>query len=377
MTGVRAHTGWGPQMPTNVVRSSQTRRATLPSLCPIVVIPMHNVSRPAHTRRCRHALRWVSALLLALTGSVSIAQTPPAPLALMDALAFADGHPRAEAGTEAWLPARPQPLHLACHSLAFNNARPADAERDTAWGPLLPAAAAQRLEIMQRFFDVLLADLSYMRDNEAMAVAYIQFDRAENRRDLGQYSPLAVAELEAAYQVIRRRRAASDAARRVSRSLLAQAMGTPEDLPKDLVDPPPPADTPPPALDVVVATASAQNPRIRALRDGADATQEALLRMALRQQALELLERLELLAVAAEQTRVEVDWRDLKLDQSRTMYEMEVTADLGYAMSRQTKAHRERMAVDLCRILTRAELDALQGKPIEISSAADSPEATR
>jgi hypothetical protein len=334
---------------------------------------MHHANRLPRAARRRNRLLCTLVLLLAAAAKVPAA-SPPDPLTLTAALGFADAHPRVQAGDQAWLPPRPQPLHLACHTLVFDNARPADAERDTAWGPLLPAAAAQRLEIMQRFFDVLLADLSYMRDNEAMAVAYIQFDRAQNRRDLGQYSPLAVAELEAAYQVIRRRRAASDAARRVTRSLLAQALGTPEDLPKNLVDPPPAADAPLPELAAVVDAALANNPRIRALRDGTDTAQDTLVTMAVRQQALELLERLELLAVAAEQTRVEADWRDLKLDQSRTMYEMEVTADLGYSMSRQTKARRDRMAVDLCRTLTRAQLDALQGKPVRVMRAADTPE---
>lgn len=328
---------------------------------------MHFANRLPRAAHRRNQL--LCTLVLVLAAANAPAALPPDPLTLTDALGFADGHPRVQAGDHAWLPPRPQPLHLACHTLVFDNARPGDAARDTAWGPLLPVVAAQRLEIMQRYFDVLLADLSYMRDNEAMAVAYIQFDRAENRRDLGQYSPLAVAELEAAYQVIRRRRAASDAARRVTRSLLAQALGTPEDLPKNLVDPPPAADAPLPELSAVVETALAGNPRVRALRDDADAAQDALATMAVRQQALELLERLDLLAVAAEQTRVEADWRDLKLDQSRTMYEMEVTADLGYSMSRQTKARRERMAVDLCRTLTRAQLDALQGKPVGVLEA--------
>ncbi|WP_295882792.1 TolC family protein [uncultured Thiohalocapsa sp.] len=325
---------------------------------------MHLSSRSARSRCSVPRLPCLLAALLGLAAGAAVAAPPPDPLRLADALGFADDHPRVQLGADAVLPPRSQPLFLGCHTLAFDNARPGDAARDVAWSPLLPAVDAQRLAIMQRFFDVLLADLSYMRDNEAMAVAYIQFDRAENRRELGQTSALTVAELEAAYQLIRRRRAASDAARRVTRSLLAQALGTPEDLPKNLVDPPPAADLPPQELDAVVAAALSDNPRVQALRDGTDPAQDALVAMAVRQEALELLERQALLDVAAEQTRVEADWRDLKLDQSRTMYEMEVTADLGYSMSRQTKARRDRMAVDLCRTLTQAQLDALQGKPV-------------
>jgi hypothetical protein len=46
------------------------------------------------------------------------------------------------------------------------------------------------------------------------------------------------------------------------------------------------------------------------------------------------------------------------------MYEMEVTADLGYSMSQQTKARRDQTEVALCQALTLAELNALQGRPL-------------
>jgi hypothetical protein len=307
----------------------------------------------------------------------------PDPLGLPQALEYAADHPRVRAATDKTagetargaLPPRAQPLYLGCHTLAFGSARGNDQRRDTTWGALLAPAVAQRLEIMQRYFDVLLADLSFMRDNEAMAVAYIQFDRAANRRELGQFSPLAVAELEAAYQQIRRRRAASDASRRLTRALLAQAMGTPEDLPKTLIAPPAPSlPEPPPALEPVIETALADNAHLRDALARGGAAEDDLLAMAVRQQALELLLRLEVLGVAAEQTRVEADWRDLKLDESRTMYEMEVTADLGYSMSQQTKAHRDRTAVQLCQALTLAELAALQGKPLLAAPAVPATE---
>jgi hypothetical protein len=306
-----------------------------------------------------------------LLGPAAAVPPPPEPLTLDQALAYAADHPRVRAGDDAALPPRPHPLYLACHALSFPGARAADEARDIAWGPLLPPLAAQRLEIMQRFYDVLLADLSYARDNEAMAVGYIQFDRGVNRQELGQFSDLAVAELEAAYQLIRRQRAASDAARRLTRSLLAQALGTPEDLPKTLVEPVLPADAAPaPELEPVVAAALAENQQVRARLDAGDEAADAVVAMAVRQRALELILRLDLLGVAAEQTRIESDWRDLKLDQSRTMYEMEVTADLGYSMSQQTKARRDELAVAFCRALTLAELDALQGRPIAAADKA-------
>jgi len=287
----------------------------------------------------------------------------PDPLTLEQALGFAAGHPRVAADADAAALPRREPLFLGCHSLAFTGARAGDPQRDVAWSPLLTPLAAQRLAIRQRFYDVLLADLSFARDNEAMAVAYVQLDRASAREELGQFSPLKTAELAADYQLIRRQRAASEAAQRVTRALLAQALGRPEDLPRDLVTPELAAgDGELPELEAVVKAALADNARVSALMQGRSEPQRALVATEVRQQALELLIRLELLNVIAEQARTESDWRDLKLDESRTMYELEVRADLGYSMSQQTRARRDEEKVALCQALTRAELDALQGR---------------
>ncbi len=287
----------------------------------------------------------------------------PEPLTLEQALGFAAGHPRVLASAGDELFPRRQPLFLGCHELAFTGTRGRDDARDAAWSALLAPETAQRLAIMQRFFDVLLADLSYSRDSEALAVAYIQFDRARVRAELGQFSPLKVAELEAGYQLILRQRAASEASQRITRSLLAQALGRPDKLPRDLITPDLTlAETPPPELDAALAAALQNNPRVQQLMAEGSPAERTLIEMEVRQQALELLTRLELLGVIAEQARIESNWRDLKLDESRTMYELEAQADLGFSMSQQTKARRDEEQVALCRTLTRAELEALQGK---------------
>ncbi|WP_242479187.1 TolC family protein [Lamprobacter modestohalophilus] len=291
----------------------------------------------------------------------------PDPLSLEQALGFAETHPRVRAeqattGTSLDLP-RAQPLYLGCHSLAFSGARVNDAERDVAWSALLSSTNAQRLEITQRFYDVLLADLSFARDNEAMAVAFIQFDRAEAREALGQFSPLRTAELQADYQLIRRQRAASEAAQRVTRAMLATAMGHPASLPRQLITPALDASTPESMdLDTVVNAAIEHNPEVKTLMQGRSDAEQALVRMAVRERALELLTRLQLLQVIAEQARSESDWRDLKLDESRTLYELEAKADLGFSMSQQTKARRDEQETAFCRALTRAELNALRGQ---------------
>jgi hypothetical protein len=308
-------------------------------------------------------------VMLAGCGLLWAAESQPAspqvpdPLTLEQALGFAADHPRVRGGDEPVPLQRRQPLFLGCHSLAFSGTRGDDADRDTAWSPLLTDLAAQRLAIRQRFYDVLLADLSYARDNEAMAVAYIQYDRAVAREELGQFSPLKTAELEAEYQLIRRQRAASEAAQRITRALLAQALGRPEELPRDLITPDLSSDKPGlPEIEAVVKAALAANPRVAELTADRPPAVRALVEMEVRQQALELLTRLELLNVIAEQARTESNWRDLKLDESRTMYELEVKADLGFSMSQQTRARRDEEKVALCQALTRAELAALQGE---------------
>ncbi len=287
----------------------------------------------------------------------------PEPLDLGQALGFAEAHPRTRLGAAGPLPRR-LPLYLACHDLAFGAAATGDNTRNRPVDALLDPVDAQRLEILARFLDVVLADLSFSRYNEAMAVAYIQVDRAGIRRDLGQVSELRVAELDVTYQDVRQRRAGSEAAQRLTRALLAQALDRPESLPRDLVTPKLPVlPATLPDLKAVVAAAQAGN-RAPAKAQSADPDSARVLELELRQQALELLLRLQALAVSSESSRAETALRDLKLDESRVLYEQEAAADLGYSMSQQTKAHLDEQRVAYCRALAWAELQALQGKTL-------------
>ncbi len=95
----------------------------------------------------------------------------------------------------------------------------------------------QHLNVMKRYFDVVLADLQFYRYNEEMAVAYIEFDRTQIREKLGQRTELQVAEKNAAYQRIRRLRTQSQNQQRVTRALLAQALNKPNSLPDTVVKP--------------------------------------------------------------------------------------------------------------------------------------------
>jgi len=93
------------------------------------------------------------------------------------------------------------------------------------------ARQRQYINVIQRYFNVVLADLQFYRYNEEMAVAYIEFDRTQIREKLGQRTELQVAEKNAAYQRIRRLRTQSQNQQRVTRSLLAQALNKPGSLP--------------------------------------------------------------------------------------------------------------------------------------------------
>jgi outer membrane protein TolC len=108
------------------------------------------------------------------------------------------------------------------------NAREAD---------LTTALDNRRLEIMARYFDVLLADLQYTVDNELMAVLYVNFDQGKDRLARGQISGVELAELDSRYRDILEKRNASAQRQRLTRALLGNAMNRPGELPGELEDP--------------------------------------------------------------------------------------------------------------------------------------------
>ena len=131
----------------------------------------------------------------------------------------------------------------------------------------LNARQQQYLNVMQEYFNVVLADLQFYRYNEEMAVAYIRFDRTQIRAKLGQFTELEVAEKNVEYQRVRRLRTYSENQQRVTRSRLAYALNKPNDLPATVARP---------ELDVVARTlpefeeivkvVKENNPLLRALR---------------------------------------------------------------------------------------------------------------
>ncbi len=313
--------------------------------------------------RSRH--QPIAAALLSLSLTAGAAADLPDPLGLEQALDLAATHPRVDASPDLTqrLPRR-QPLYLDCHTLAFGSAA-LESGRDRPLDALIAPQDAQRLEVLTRFLDVLLADLAFARYSEAMAVAYIQFDRAAARRDLGQISDLRVLELESVYQDVLQNRSASDLGQQFARTLLATALDRADTLPRELAVPelPEPPD-PLPAVDALVEAAKANNAAVQALVTEGSAPDRRLAELELRQQLQELLLRLRALDAAKAQVRTESSYRDLKLDESRTLYDQEVTADLGYSMSQQTMTRMRERRVAFCRALAWAEVNALTGRPL-------------
>jgi outer membrane protein TolC len=144
-------------------------------------------------------------------------------------------------------------------------------------GQLLDTLAQRRLALMTRFFDVLVTDLRYAADNEFSAVAYVSWDNARDRQQLGEMSSAQLAEYEARYQESRLLRNDTLRQAREKRALLAAAMNRPGELPSELSDPEIKGnDRPLPEFDDLLAAMRETNPRLQAQRQLLAAAQKRL-----------------------------------------------------------------------------------------------------
>lgn len=143
----------------------------------------------------------------------------------------------------------------------------ADQEIVARQAALMNVESLRRIDIMARYFDVLLTDMQYAADNEFMAVAYVSWDNAKDRFEVGQISQPDLMRLEAEYQDIRERRNASLQRVRSTRQKLAHAIYRPGELPDDLAVPALDDNVRPvPEYDAMLSWVMQKNPRIQALR---------------------------------------------------------------------------------------------------------------
>ena len=135
----------------------------------------------------------------------------------------------------------------------------------------------RRLEIMARFFDVLLADLRYAVDNEDMAQMFVKFDKVRERHSLGQVSDVDLLEAENRYREVLIVRTESEKRRTSTRQQLALVLNRPDDLPGDLVRPDLHAVSREiPEFQALSREALKSNPLLVALRKEVDAARAAL-----------------------------------------------------------------------------------------------------
>jgi outer membrane protein TolC len=95
----------------------------------------------------------------------------------------------------------------------------------------------QIIGIARHYFDVLLADLRYVLENETMAMHYVRYDRIRERHALQQVSDVELLQSENSYQAALSLRNASETMQRTSRALLAVAINRPGELSTDLAQP--------------------------------------------------------------------------------------------------------------------------------------------
>lgn len=92
----------------------------------------------------------------------------------------------------------------------------------------------RRLQILEKYFAVLNADNHYLAENEALAIYYNRYDRARQDMELGLRSKIEVLRLQSEYEVVRQARLLAQQRQRLTRSMLAEAMGYPGQLASEL-----------------------------------------------------------------------------------------------------------------------------------------------
>jgi len=285
------------------------------------------------------------------------------------------------------------------------------------------------IRVLETYLDVILADMEYARDNEAMATAFVRMDKASEKFELGQLSEIALLEKQSLYQKIRQQRATSEARQRISRSRLAIALNRPEELPANLEPPVKPSmELPDTDVGLLTAEVLEHNPLLKALRAELASAQQSLRHastrygpvihgeleareyyretrattpfavavvlevplytggladagvakasaemskkqaevaeseLILRQAVLDLWMELQTLRSRMQELDVLGDYREYYLDRSRTLYDLEVTTDLGDAMVQSSAVRLNKSRAAFQWMLAMARLDALTGK---------------
>lgn len=94
-----------------------------------------------------------------------------------------------------------------------------------------------KLQVMQAFFNVILADFQFRIDNEAMAIEYIAFDKSKDRHAVGQISDVDLIKAESEYQQALLNRSKAEQNQFSRRLALANTLGYADARPDKLAMP--------------------------------------------------------------------------------------------------------------------------------------------
>ena len=289
----------------------------------------------------------------------------------------------------------------------------------------------RRLAILDGYLNVLLADLRFRVQDEAMAIAYTRLDRLTDRHELGQISDVDLLAAQTTYQETRTARLMAEAEQRTARVRLAEVLNRPGQLSVVLSEPDMGAvEGDVPELTALTADVLVASPRVQALQAATEAARErmraaralerpiisaradateyhresgstdpwavglelevplftggrgaaerararahlarseaelAQLQSQLRQTVRSLWEEIHVLRASRDEARTRQDYRELYLDRSRALYEMEFNADLGDAMVESSAARLHQAELDYRLLLNWARLNALRGRDL-------------
>ncbi|MFK5893958.1 MAG: TolC family protein [Pseudomonadota bacterium] len=288
------------------------------------------------------------------------------------------------------------------------------------------------IDILQAYFNVLLADIIYNHSNELMAVHYVRLDKIRSRAELGQISDIELLKVENDYRKVLRDRNQASSDQRTTRFRLAQLIN-PGNLSSELNMP----DMQKlkqlsvkrklGEIEEIYQLAYQKNPRILSLnhqlksaqlnrqafqsekypvisahlqaadykrefgtsdkyragieisiplyqagQENANIRRATALVMEMEAEKLQITQELEqhILELWLKITDLKqqfsdpdftLEYRDLYLDRSRALYELEVTSDLGDAMVELTQAQLFKAQVFFELAISWAKLDSLTG----------------
>jgi outer membrane protein TolC len=164
------------------------------------------------------------------------------------------------------------------YDFGYTEARESAAQSDIQSQQWLTVDATQKhlLDIIDKFNAVLVADKGYVLKNEEMTLAFLRYDKARDRHELGTVSDIDLMELETAYRVLLQERKVMEQKQRLSRKSLALALNRPDEPPSELNEPEVVWEKELPSLDAVLEKALSSNPSLQAAREAVNSANRKL-----------------------------------------------------------------------------------------------------